>query len=147
MATLCLHGVTEPVDPVPLFLIRPPNGPWVWGKVKGQSADEGGGGLGNAGCLSFPLHAAGTPHPVDMGRVCPGRGCLLTFSLPVRNSACLVQLRNPHVARMKEDILYHFNLSTSTHDLPAMFGDVKVRSRAFNSGALSSDQPLRRWHG
>ncbi|XP_045053349.2 uridine phosphorylase 1 isoform X2 [Desmodus rotundus] len=26
---------------------------------------------------------------------------------------------------MKEDILYHFSLSTSTHDLPAMFGDVK----------------------
>ncbi|XP_056141631.1 uridine phosphorylase 1 isoform X2 [Lampris incognitus] len=26
---------------------------------------------------------------------------------------------------MKEDILYHFNLGTSTHDLPATFGDVK----------------------
>lgn len=26
---------------------------------------------------------------------------------------------------MKEDILYHFSLSTRTHDLPAMFGDVK----------------------
>lgn len=26
---------------------------------------------------------------------------------------------------MKEDVLYHFNLSTSTHDFPAMFGDVK----------------------
>ncbi|XP_048104941.1 uridine phosphorylase 1-like [Alosa alosa] len=26
---------------------------------------------------------------------------------------------------MKEDILYHFNLGTATHDLPAMFGDVK----------------------
>lgn len=26
---------------------------------------------------------------------------------------------------MKEDILYHFSLSTSTHDFPAMFGDVK----------------------
>uniref|UniRef100_A0A8D2CXJ1 Uridine phosphorylase n=2 Tax=Sciurus vulgaris TaxID=55149 RepID=A0A8D2CXJ1_SCIVU len=38
---------------------------------------------------------------------------------------CLVQLSNPHVATMKEDILYHFNLSTSTHDFPAMFGDVK----------------------
>lgn len=44
---------------------------------------------------------------------------------PENHSACLVQLCNPHVARMKEDILYHFNLSTSTHDLPAMFGDVK----------------------
>ncbi|XP_045142301.1 uridine phosphorylase 1 isoform X2 [Echinops telfairi] len=26
---------------------------------------------------------------------------------------------------MKEDVLYHFSLSTSTHDFPAMFGDVK----------------------
>ncbi|XP_004839923.1 uridine phosphorylase 1 [Heterocephalus glaber] len=37
----------------------------------------------------------------------------------------LVQLSNPHVANMKEDVLYHFSLSTSTHDFPAMFGDVK----------------------
>uniref|UniRef100_A0A8B9YHI1 Uridine phosphorylase n=1 Tax=Bos mutus grunniens TaxID=30521 RepID=A0A8B9YHI1_BOSMU len=37
----------------------------------------------------------------------------------------LVQLCNPHIAAMKEDILYHFSLSTSTHDFPAMFGDVK----------------------
>lgn len=36
---------------------------------------------------------------------------------------------------MKEDILYHFSLSTSTHDLPAMFGDVKVSSRALTLGA------------
>ncbi|XP_039703052.1 uridine phosphorylase 1 [Pteropus medius] len=44
---------------------------------------------------------------------------------PENHSTCFVQLRNPHIARMKEDVLYHFNLSTSTHDLPAMFGDVK----------------------
>ncbi|XP_052494939.1 uridine phosphorylase 1 isoform X3 [Budorcas taxicolor] len=37
----------------------------------------------------------------------------------------LVRLCNPHVAAMKEDVLYHFSLSTSTHDFPAMFGDVK----------------------
>lgn len=36
-----------------------------------------------------------------------------------------VQLCNPNLAKMKEDILYHLDLSTSTHDLPAMFGDVK----------------------
>lgn len=29
---------------------------------------------------------------------------------------------------MKEDILYHFALGTGTHDFPALFGDVKVRS-------------------
>ncbi|KAB0375687.1 hypothetical protein FD755_012330 [Muntiacus reevesi] len=39
--------------------------------------------------------------------------------------ADLVQLCNPHVATMKEDVLYHLGLSTSTHDFPAMFGDVK----------------------
>ncbi|XP_008586025.1 PREDICTED: uridine phosphorylase 1 isoform X2 [Galeopterus variegatus] len=38
---------------------------------------------------------------------------------------CLVRLSNPNVATMKEDVLYHFSLSTSTHDFPAMFGDVK----------------------
>ncbi|XP_054427258.1 uridine phosphorylase 1 [Pteronotus mesoamericanus] len=36
-----------------------------------------------------------------------------------------IKLCNPNLSRMKEDILYHFSLSTSTHDLPAMFGDVK----------------------
>ncbi|XP_049497176.1 uridine phosphorylase 1 isoform X2 [Panthera uncia] len=36
-----------------------------------------------------------------------------------------VQPTNPNVATMQEDVLYHFHLSTSTHDLPAMFGDVK----------------------
>ncbi|XP_042551011.1 uridine phosphorylase 1 isoform X2 [Dipodomys spectabilis] len=38
---------------------------------------------------------------------------------------CLIQLSNPNLATMKEDVLYHFSLSTSTHDFPAMFGDVK----------------------
>ncbi|KAM5302838.1 uridine phosphorylase 1 [Glossophaga mutica] len=42
-----------------------------------------------------------------------------------RASDRLVQLCNPNLAGMKEDILYHLDLSTSTHDLPAMFGDVK----------------------
>ncbi|KAI5936326.1 Uridine phosphorylase 1 [Manis javanica] len=36
-----------------------------------------------------------------------------------------VQLCNPNVATMNEDVLYHFSLSTSTHDFPALFGDVK----------------------
>jgi uridine phosphorylase len=27
---------------------------------------------------------------------------------------------------MEEDILYHFNLGTKTHNLPEMFGDIKV---------------------
>nr|XP_051709143.1 uridine phosphorylase 1 isoform X2 [Oryctolagus cuniculus] len=40
-------------------------------------------------------------------------------------SGCLVRLSNPHLATMKEDLLYHFSLGTGTHDFPAMFGDVK----------------------
>ncbi|KAL2101917.1 hypothetical protein ACEWY4_003678 [Coilia grayii] len=36
-----------------------------------------------------------------------------------------VLVHNPNLDAMTEDILYHFNLGTATHDLPAMFGDVK----------------------
>ncbi|XP_057690535.1 uridine phosphorylase 1 isoform X2 [Corythoichthys intestinalis] len=36
-----------------------------------------------------------------------------------------VIVHNPYLCGMKEDILYHFNLGTATHDLPALFGDVK----------------------
>ncbi|MCJ8728769.1 hypothetical protein PDJAM_G00008210 [Pangasius djambal] len=34
-------------------------------------------------------------------------------------------VNNPHLESMKEDILYHLNLDTATHDLPKQFGDVK----------------------
>ncbi|XP_061676957.1 uridine phosphorylase 1 isoform X2 [Syngnathoides biaculeatus] len=36
-----------------------------------------------------------------------------------------VVVRNPNLCEMREDILYHFNLGTETHNLPALFGDVK----------------------
>ncbi|XP_071373567.1 uridine phosphorylase 1 [Centroberyx affinis] len=36
-----------------------------------------------------------------------------------------VYVHNPHLDEMKDDILYHFNLGTATHNLPAMFGNVK----------------------
>ncbi|KAK6491460.1 uridine phosphorylase 1-like [Huso huso] len=36
-----------------------------------------------------------------------------------------IHMSNPHLNSMKEDILYHFDLGTGSHDLPAMFGDVK----------------------
>uniref|UniRef100_A0AAY4CUX4 Uridine phosphorylase n=4 Tax=Denticeps clupeoides TaxID=299321 RepID=A0AAY4CUX4_9TELE len=42
-----------------------------------------------------------------------------------RESSSNVSVHNPHLDSMKNDILYHFNLGTATHDLPAMFGDVK----------------------
>ncbi|XP_061432368.1 uridine phosphorylase 1-like [Lethenteron reissneri] len=37
----------------------------------------------------------------------------------------LVRVPNLHVHTMAEDVLYHLGLGTLTHDLPAMFGDVK----------------------
>lgn len=36
-----------------------------------------------------------------------------------------VYVKNPHLDAMDEDILYHLDLGTKTHNLPAMFGDVK----------------------
>ncbi|XP_056279936.1 uridine phosphorylase 2 [Pseudoliparis swirei] len=37
----------------------------------------------------------------------------------------LVQVKNPYLDAMEEDILYHFSLGTKTHNLPEMFGDLK----------------------
>ncbi|XP_047909997.1 uridine phosphorylase 2 isoform X2 [Anser cygnoides] len=37
----------------------------------------------------------------------------------------LVLIKNPHLDTMEEDILYHLDLGTRTHNLPAMFGDIK----------------------
>ncbi|XP_053452420.1 uridine phosphorylase 2 isoform X1 [Nycticebus coucang] len=36
-----------------------------------------------------------------------------------------VHVNNPHLDSLDEDILYHLDLGTKTHNLPAMFGDVK----------------------
>ncbi|XP_073516076.1 uridine phosphorylase 1-like isoform X6 [Phyllobates terribilis] len=36
-----------------------------------------------------------------------------------------IHLPNPHLVNMKEDLLYHFDLGTNTHDFPALFSDVK----------------------
>uniref|UniRef100_A0A3B5PU49 Uridine phosphorylase 1 n=1 Tax=Xiphophorus maculatus TaxID=8083 RepID=A0A3B5PU49_XIPMA len=36
-----------------------------------------------------------------------------------------VYVHNPHLDALKDDILYHFSLGTGSHNLPAMFGDVK----------------------
>ncbi|XP_009883779.1 PREDICTED: uridine phosphorylase 2 [Charadrius vociferus] len=37
----------------------------------------------------------------------------------------LVHIKNPHLDSMEEDVLYHLDLGTKTHNLPAMFGDIK----------------------
>uniref|UniRef100_A0A8C7EG93 Uridine phosphorylase n=1 Tax=Nothoprocta perdicaria TaxID=30464 RepID=A0A8C7EG93_NOTPE len=42
-----------------------------------------------------------------------------------RDELNFIHLCNPHLEKMQEDILYHFALGTGTHDLPALFGDVK----------------------
>ncbi|XP_007887882.1 uridine phosphorylase 1 [Callorhinchus milii] len=36
-----------------------------------------------------------------------------------------LHISNRHLVSQKEDILYHFDLGTSTHDFVAMFGDIK----------------------
>lgn len=38
-----------------------------------------------------------------------------------------VMVRNSHLDLMDQDILYHLALGSGSHDLRAMFGDVKVR--------------------
>lgn len=40
-------------------------------------------------------------------------------------------LRNSNIEKLEADHLYHFALDTSKHDLPSMFGDVKVRHEVF----------------
>lgn len=41
------------------------------------------------------------------------------------HSSSPVYVHNPHLDALKDDILYHFSLGTGSHNLPAMFGDVK----------------------
>lgn len=41
------------------------------------------------------------------------------------NGKRFVHVKNPYLDTMDEDILYHLDLGTKTHNLPAMFGDVK----------------------
>ncbi|XP_007572742.1 uridine phosphorylase 1 [Poecilia formosa] len=40
-------------------------------------------------------------------------------------SSSPIYVHNPHLDALKDDILYHFSLGTGSHNLPAMFGDVK----------------------
>ncbi|XP_043478588.1 uridine phosphorylase 2-like [Leptopilina heterotoma] len=42
-----------------------------------------------------------------------------------RNENGLVQLQNPYIKNLKNDVLYHLGFDTSTHDLKKMFGDIK----------------------
>ncbi|CAG2066575.1 unnamed protein product, partial [Timema podura] len=46
----------------------------------------------------------------------------------IRYADGTVRLRNPHIELMDQDILYHLALGSESHDLIAMFGDVKVSS-------------------
>lgn len=44
---------------------------------------------------------------------------------------------------MEEDVLYHLDLGTKTHNLPAMFGDIKVKSRSKSKAAAPPAQALQ----
>uniref|UniRef100_A0A8B9ER58 Uridine phosphorylase n=1 Tax=Anser cygnoides TaxID=8845 RepID=A0A8B9ER58_ANSCY len=48
-----------------------------------------------------------------------------TREAPAGRHGGLVLIKNPHLDTMEEDILYHLDLGTRTHNLPAMFGDIK----------------------
>ncbi|KAH6930095.1 hypothetical protein HPB50_009432 [Hyalomma asiaticum] len=43
----------------------------------------------------------------------------------VQEEGGLLRLRNPHLSNMATDHLYHLALSTDTHDMQQMFGDLK----------------------
>ena len=64
-----------------------------------------------------------------------------TFSVG-REKDAPVRLRNPNVASMKSDILYHLALGSGSHDLEAMFGDVKVSlcEQVYNVGHRQRNQ-------
>lgn len=49
-----------------------------------------------------------------------------TKNILYRNPDGTIRLRNPNIKNLKEDYLYHLTLGTATHDLPKMFGDIKV---------------------
>ncbi|KAF7213542.1 uridine phosphorylase 1 isoform X2 [Nothobranchius furzeri] len=49
----------------------------------------------------------------------------LTGDKPSAPRSSPVYVHNPHLDSLKDDVLYHFSLGTRTHNLPAMFGDVK----------------------
>lgn len=115
----------------------PPNrgpgyGEEMWGRRRGQNGHRQVGTFVVLGC----------PISTDTGCFCShfGHWVLVLykpFAFLFCDSGHFVQPTNPNVATMQEDVLYHFHLSTSTHDLPAMFGDVKVKGRAVDSGDLS----------
>uniref|UniRef100_A0A663F1Y3 Uridine phosphorylase 2 n=1 Tax=Aquila chrysaetos chrysaetos TaxID=223781 RepID=A0A663F1Y3_AQUCH len=43
-----------------------------------------------------------------------------------RRRSEFVQVKNPHSDTTEENVLYHLDLGTKTHNLPAMFGDIKL---------------------
>ncbi|NWQ89506.1 UPP2 phosphorylase, partial [Burhinus bistriatus] len=51
----------------------------------------------------------------------------------------LVHIKNPHLDSIEEDdVLYHLDLGTKTHNLPAVFGDLKGNSRHKSEAAAPS---------
>ena len=53
------------------------------------------------------------------------------FYFSLRYNDGTVKLRNPNIELMDQDILYHLALGSGSHDLPEMFGDVKVSFKIF----------------
>lgn len=69
------------------------------------------------------------------GEALAGGSRPLTRLCPSPRSGGPVLIKNPHLDSMEEDILYHLDLGTRTHNLPAMFGDIKVSGRGRSEAA------------
>lgn len=53
---------------------------------------------------------------------------LILYCLYRYEDVSTVMVRNSHLDLMDQDILYHLALGSGSHDLRAMFGDVKVHN-------------------
>lgn len=87
-----------------------------------------------------PPRTPSCPVPIPAGTAqCPLPRPIFTPSL---HSSGLVHIKNPYLDSMEEDVLYHLDLGTKTHNLPAMFGDIKVNSRCKSKAAAPSPAGL-----
>ncbi|ELK27474.1 Uridine phosphorylase 2 [Myotis davidii] len=75
-----------------------------------------------AAAVCFLLdHAPSPGHPPT----CQAASSGLTLPQDLESRKSFVHVKNLYLDSMDEDILYHLDLGTKTHNLPAMFEDVK----------------------
>ncbi|KAI4575002.1 hypothetical protein MJT46_004281, partial [Ovis ammon polii x Ovis aries] len=69
-------------------------------------------------------HAQSQSKERTMRMVTTYAGTTLSCPCSLRRKS-FVHIKNPYLDSMDEDVLYHLDLGTKTHNLPEMFGDVK----------------------